>query len=79
MDKWEHLCVHAPHTAASDGGKTAGHATARVRQVEDIMNALGAEGWELVGVLPAADALGGSPNAAHALFGVVLYFKRRVA
>lgn len=47
MQKWEYMCIQAPHTRAAST-KVAGENAVRVPQVEAIMNALGDEGWELV-------------------------------
>lgn len=69
MLKWEYLCLEAPHSTAKDD-RVAGEKVRHVQKIETIMNALGAEGWELVAV---RDELL-SENQHN--FGTVLFFKR---
>lgn len=66
MQKWEYMCIRAPHTRARDikiGGENASH----IYQIETIMNSLGDQGWELVAV---KEPLLGDDR------GAVLFFKR---
>jgi hypothetical protein len=53
MQKWEYICIRAPHTRAKStniGGEKADH----IYQIEVIMDSLGDQGWELVGVQDTA-------------------------
>jgi hypothetical protein len=47
MQRWEYMAVHLPHDR-SRGEKVAGENVERIPQVEAILNAWGAEGWEVV-------------------------------
>ena len=48
MTRWEYQYIRAPHTNTKDA-KIGGEKVEHVPQVEAILNALGAEGWEVVG------------------------------
>lgn len=47
MNHWEYMYLSLPH-GRTTAGQIAGEAAERVLQVETILNALGAEGWEVV-------------------------------
>ena len=67
MQKWEYMCIKASHSRTKDtkmGGEKASH----IPQIDAIMNALGDEGWELVGVQDL--------GIASSYHGAVLFFKR---
>jgi hypothetical protein len=51
MRQWEYRCVVANHTW-TENIEIGGERAQIVYQIEAIMNALGEEGWELVGVRP---------------------------
>lgn len=51
--KWEYMFVVLPHTRTTDS-KVAGEAVKRVTQIEAILDAWGAEGWEAVAMTFAA-------------------------
>ncbi len=69
MQKWEYLCLEAPHALTKDD-RVAGEKVRHVPKIEAILNALGEEGWELVAV---RDELL-SENQRN--YGVVLFCKR---
>lgn len=51
--RWEYMVLNVAHTRES-GVRIGGEGASRMIQNERILNALGAEGWELVGVMASA-------------------------
>ena len=66
MQKWEYMCLQAPHTRTSSA-KIAGETVHPVPQIEKIINELGEQGWELTGVWE---------YAVSGKAGPTLFFKR---
>ena len=50
--RWEYLVLRLPHDRQR-GDQVAGERVYHVEQDERILNALGAEGWEAVGLAPS--------------------------
>lgn len=48
MQRWEYMAVVLPHDRSREE-KVAGEEVERIPQIEAILNAWGAEGWEVVG------------------------------
>ena len=48
MQRWEYMYCSLVHTRTR-GEKIGGEGVGRIQQNEAILNALGAEGWEVVG------------------------------
>lgn len=69
MTRWEYQCIDAPHDRVSSR-KVGGESSGSVEQIEHIMNELGDQGWELVGVRS------GAFSAREKRFGATLFFKR---
>lgn len=57
MPKWEYLCLSIAYTATSDS-RVAGRKVKHIYETEEVLNALGAEGWELVSHSGASHAWG---------------------
>jgi hypothetical protein len=51
--RWEYMVLGVEHTRKSDL-QIGGEKVSRIGQNERILNALGAEGWELIGVMLSA-------------------------
>ncbi len=47
MPKWEYRCLGIQYTARRDA-RVAGRKVTHVYETQEVLNALGAEGWELV-------------------------------
>jgi len=71
MQQWEYRCIVANHTW-TNYVQIGGEGAEVVYQTETIMNALGAEGWELVGVRPY------ERMSDEYIPSVVLFFKRPI-
>lgn len=74
MTRWEYLCVDVPHDKVTKT-KIAGQDSGRVDQAEAILNDLGSQGWELVGVRSGAM----SARNQNTSFGLTLFLKRAKA
>lgn len=57
MAKWEYQYIELPHTRTREA-KIAGEVARHVPQTEAILNALGADGWEVVSVFRIAPGSG---------------------
>ena len=67
MTRWEYMFVLLPHDRTRDE-KVAGETVKRVYQIEAILNELGDQGWEVVGVEFAAHSgMGGVGQPRFAL------------
>ena len=60
MSRWEYLYIRTPHTRTKTE-KLGGEKVEHVYQVEAILNALGADGWEVVGYHYANSYAGVTP------------------
>lgn len=47
MKRWEYLYLELPH-GRTERSKVAGEAVDRIPQIEEILDAYGADGWEVV-------------------------------